>query len=221
MSTNKITYLDGIRLHRAIVAGIREVIARQDYLNKINVFPVPDRDTGTNLALTMNAIIEGTYTFYKPEINQLLEQVADSALNGARGNSGAIFAQFFQGFSEGAHDTHKQMTTRNFVSAIATGVNFAHRALSQPQEGTILTVMRDFSDELTRQQLTNDDIDFVTLFERGLKVAQTSLEKTTKQLKSLRKAGVVDAGAQGLVDFLNGIYQFMLNGAIDSLTAQE
>ncbi len=221
MSSNKITYLDGIRLHRAIVAGIREVIARQDYLNKINVFPVPDRDTGTNLALTMNAIIEGTYAFHKPEINHLLEQVADSALNGARGNSGAIFAQFFQGFSEGAAGVHEKMTTRNFVSAITTGVNFAHRALSQPQEGTILTVMRDFSNELTHQQLTDDDIDFVTLIERSLKVAQISLEKTTKQLKSLRKAGVVDAGAQGLVDFLNGIYEFMLNGAIDNLTAQE
>ena len=86
----KIAYLDGVRLHRALVAGIREVIARQDYLNKINVFPVPDRDTGTNMALTLNAIIEGTYTFYKPQINQLLERVADSALNGARGNSGAM-----------------------------------------------------------------------------------------------------------------------------------
>ena len=116
--TTKIAYLDGIRLHRALVAGIREVIARQDYLNKINVFPVPDRDTGTNMALTMNAIIEGTYTFYKPDINHLLERVADCALNGSRGNSGAIFAQFFLGFSEGAKNVEKKMYTKHFVSAI-------------------------------------------------------------------------------------------------------
>jgi DegV family protein with EDD domain len=216
-TTNKITYLDGIRLHRALVAGIREVIARQDYLNKINVFPVPDRDTGTNMALTLNAVIEGTYTFYKPEINHLLERVADSALNGARGNSGAILAQFFQGFSEGAQDVHKKMTTRNFVSAVAMGVNFAHRALSQPQEGTILTVMRDFSDEMTRQQLENDDIDFVVLVARGLESAQVSLQRTSQQIKALRKAGVVDAGAQGLVDLIRGIYEFIVDGSIDDL----
>ncbi len=217
ITTNKIAYLDGVRLHRALVAGIREVIARQDYLNMINVYPVPDRDTGTNMALTLNAIIEGTYTFYKPEINNLLERVADSALNGARGNSGAILAQFFQGFSEGSKNVHKKMTTRNFVAAIATGVNFAHRALSQPQEGTILTVLRDFSDELTRQQLDNDEIDFVELFKQGLNSAQISLQRTSQQIKSLRKAGVVDAGAQGLVDFLRGIYEFILDGSIDDL----
>lgn len=218
--TSKIAYLDGIRLHRALVAGIREVIARQDYLNKINVFPVPDRDTGTNMALTLNAVIEGTYTFYKPDINALLERVADSALNGARGNSGAILAQFFQGFSEGSKNVRKKMTTKNFVTAIATGVNAAHKALSHPKEGTILTVMRDFSNALTQQQLENDDIDFVDLFKKGLEEAQHSLDNTVNQLKSLKKAGVVDAGAQGLVDFLNGIYQFVSSGSIDDLKAE-
>lgn len=214
---NKIIYLDGIRLHRALVAGIRAVIARQDYLNKINVFPVPDRDTGTNMALTLNAIIEGTYTFYKSDINKLLERVADCALNGARGNSGAILAQFFQGLSEGSLDVHKKMTTKHFVSAITTGVNFAHRALSQPQEGTILTVLRDFCDELTHRQLSQDDIDFIQLFAFGLERANTSLQKTTKQIDSLRKADVVDAGAQGIVDFLNGIYTFIVTGSIKDL----
>src|SRR3990167_982466 len=116
---NKITYLDGTRLHRALVAGIRQVISRQEYLNKINVFPVADRDTGTNMALTLNAIIEATYTNQKPTIHELLETVADAALNGARGNSGAILAQFFQGLSEGAKTVDKNMTTKNFVAAIA------------------------------------------------------------------------------------------------------
>lgn len=213
----KIAYLDGVRLHRAFVAGIREVISRQDYLNKINVFPVPDRDTGTNMALTLNAIIEGTYTFHKPEINQLLDRIADSALNGARGNSGAILAQFFLGFSEGAKTVDSKMSTKQFVSAINTAMNYAHRALSQPQEGTILTVMRDLADEFTRQQLSHDDIDFVELFEAGLNAAKASVQRTMQQLKHLRKAGVVDAGAQGFVDFLSGIYEFILNGSIDDL----
>lgn len=104
----KISYLDGVRLHRALIAGIRQVISRQEYINKINVFPVPDRDTGTNMALTLNAIIEGTYTRQRPKISELLEIVADSALNGARGNSGAILAQFFQGVYEGGKHVEKK-----------------------------------------------------------------------------------------------------------------
>jgi len=220
---NKITYLDGARLHRALVAGIRQVISRQDYLNEINVFPVPDRDTGTNMALTLNAIIEGTYTIEgsnsssKLEIKGLLETVADSALNGARGNSGAILAQFFYGLSEGAQTTNSKLSTKNFVAAISTGANYAHKALSEPKEGTILTILRDFSDELTHHQLDQDECDFLSLMEAGIKKAERSLANTTNQLKALKKAGVVDAGAQGFVDFLNGIYEFILNGSIKDL----
>ena len=159
----KIVYLDGTRLYRAIVAGIRQVISKQEYLNSINVFPVPDRDTGTNMALTLNAILEGTYSYRSATIHELLDNVANSALNGARGNSGAILAQFFQGLSEGAKTVDRHMTTKNFVAAIATAVNFAHKALSQPKEGTILTILRDFSDEITHQQLANNELDFVDL----------------------------------------------------------
>lgn len=217
MSRHKITYLDGTRLYRAIVAGIRQVISKQEYLNNINVFPVPDRDTGTNMALTLNAILEATYSFQRVTIHQLLEQVADAALNGARGNSGAILAQFFQGFSEGAKTVDKHMTTKNFVAAIATAVNYAHKALSQPKEGTILTTLRDFSDEITHQQLSNNELDFVDLLYHGIARAQISLKHTSVQLKELKKAGVVDAGAQGFVEFLTGIYQFVDTGSIKQL----
>lgn len=213
----KIIYLDGTRLYRAIVAGIRQVISKQEYLNNINVFPVPDRDTGTNMALTLNAILEGTYARRSITIHALLESVANSALNGARGNSGAILAQFFQGLSEGAKTVNKVMTTKNFVAAIATAVNFAHKALSQPKEGTILTILRDFSDEITHQQLDNNELDFVDLLYCGIQRANKSLQHTTIQLKELKNAGVVDAGAQGFVEFLNGIYQFVVNGSIKQL----
>ncbi|HLB57541.1 MAG TPA: DAK2 domain-containing protein, partial [Gammaproteobacteria bacterium] len=114
----KIVYLDGTRLYSAIVAGIRQVISKQEYLNNINVFPVPDRDTGTNMALTLNAILEGTYSRRSTTIHELLDNVANAALNGARGNSGAILAQFFQGLSEGAKTVERTMTTQNFVAAI-------------------------------------------------------------------------------------------------------
>ena len=214
---SKIVYLDGTRLYRAIVAGIRQVISKQEYLNNINVFPVPDRDTGTNMALTLNAILEGTYARRSITIHQLLESVANAALNGARGNSGAILAQFFQGLSEGAKTVNKVMTTKNFVAAIATAVNYAHKALSQPKEGTILTVIRDFSDEITHQQLENNELDFVDLLYCGIQRANKSLQHTTIQLKELKNAGVVDAGAQGFVEFLNGIYHFIVSGSIKQL----
>src|SRR3990167_2123581 len=204
-------------LYRAIVAGIRQVISKQEYLNSINVFPVPDRDTGTNMALTLNAILEGTYARRSITIHELLESVANSALNGARGNSGAILAQFFQGLSEGAKTVNKVMTTKNFVAAIATAVNFAHKALSQPKEGTILTILRDFSDEIMHQQLENNELDFVDLLYCGIQRAKKSLQHTTIQLKELKSAGVVDAGAQGFVEFLGGIYQFVVNGSIKQL----
>ncbi|MCX7120743.1 MAG: DegV family EDD domain-containing protein [Gammaproteobacteria bacterium] len=215
--SSKIIYLDGTRLYRAIVAGIRQVISKQEYLNSINVFPVPDRDTGTNMALTLNAILEGTYARRSITIHELLESVANSALNGARGNSGAILAQFFQGLSEGAKTVNKVMTTKNFVAAIATAVNYAHKALSQPKEGTILTILRDFSDEITHQQLENNELDFVDLLYCGIQRAKKALQHTTMQLKELKNAGVVDAGAQGFVEFLNGIYQFVVNGSIKQL----
>lgn len=215
--TAKITYLDGTRLYRAIVAGIRQVISKQEYLNNINVFPVPDRDTGTNMALTLNAILEGTYSHHSAHIHELLGAVADCALNGARGNSGAILAQFFQGLSEGAKTVDRHMTTQNFVAAIATAVNCAHKALSEPKEGTILTVLRDFSDEITHQQLSNNEMDFVDLLARGIERAKQSLAHTSVQLKELKKAGVVDAGAQGFVEFLNGIYRFVTTGSIKRL----
>src|SRR3990167_7740778 len=204
-------------LYRAIVAGIRQVISKQEYLNSINVFPVPDRDTGTNMALTLNAILEGTYARRSITIHELLESVANSALNGARGNSGAILAQFFQGLSEGAKTVNKVMTTKNFVAAIGTAVNFAHKALSQPKEGTILTILRDFSDEIMHQQLENNELDFVDLLYCGIQRAKKSLQHTSQQLKELKSAGVVDAGAQGFVEFLNGIYQFVLTGSIKEL----
>lgn len=213
----KITYLDGVRLYRAIVAGIRQVISQQEYLNNINVFPVPDRDTGTNMALTLNSVLEGTYSHDNRNIHELLDNVANAALNGARGNSGAILAQFFQGLSEGAQMVEKKMTTKNFVAAISTAVNHAHKALSQPKEGTILTILRDFSDEITHQQLANNELDFVDLFNSGITRAKKSLKQTAFQLKEMKKAGVVDAGAQGFVEFLNGIYAFIMNGSIKQL----
>jgi hypothetical protein len=213
---NKITYLDATRWYRALIAGIRHVISRQDYLNNINVFPVPDRDTGTNLALTLNAIIEGTYAAPKSSIQQLFNTIADSAISGARGNSGAIIAQFFQGMANGAQSIGKKMEASHFALAVQSGVDCSYAALSEPKEGTILTTLRAFSERI-RMSLEEQCQDFVTLLHNGLEAAYDALQKTTKQLSELQKAHVVDAGAQGFVDLLQGIYDFIHHGSLDDI----
>jgi uncharacterized protein len=211
-TVNKITYLDGARLHRALVAGIQEVISRQDYLNRINVFPVPDRDTGTNMALTLNTVIEETSDNVPSNISEMLENVADAALNGARGNSGAILAQFFQGLSDGAEGVEK-MTLANFVRAVNKGVTSSHQALSEPKEGTILTVLSAFGNALKTQLASGAD-DFIQLLEPSIQKADEALAETANQLKEMRKAKVVDAGAQGFVDLLHGVFDFIRNGRV-------
>ena len=144
---NKITYLDGTRLHRALVAGVNNVLSRQEYLNKINVFPVPDGDTGTNMAFTLTSILDSTKKNISPRVDDMLAHIADAALDGARGNSGGILAQFFQGLSDGAAGVDK-MTPESFSKAIQFGAEYARGALAEPKEGTILTVLTDFSNHL-------------------------------------------------------------------------
>ena len=139
--------LNGVELYRAIVAGIQKVVADQDHLNKINVFPVPDGDTGTNMAFTMTTIIDKTSSNVDSRIDNMLESVADAALDGARGNSGAILAQFFQGFSDGSIGL-SDIDIIGFASAIKKGSEYAREALLEPKEGTILTVIHDFSSSL-------------------------------------------------------------------------
>lgn len=213
---NKITYLDGQRWYRALHAGIRHVIARQQHLNNINVFPVPDRDTGTNMALTLSAVIDSTYAAPKNNIGQLLAIVADAALCGARGNSGAIIAQFFHGIATATQHVDKKMELSDFINAVNQGMKHSYTALSEPKEGTILTVIKDFAAHLN-ERLHEKKLDFISLLHSGLEAANCSLQSTTQHLKELKKARVVDAGAQGFVDLLQGIYEFIHSGSIDEL----
>jgi len=206
-----VQYLDGIRLYRTIVAGIRKVVTRKDYLNKINVFPVPDADTGTNLAYTLLTIEEGMSGKAHSNINQMSASIADSALDGARGNSGAILAQFLIGFSEGLKDK-VQINVQQFSEAAIMGRDFAYDALADPVEGTMVTVISDWADALV--ELSDHVVDFVELFNKALTVAQQSLLDTPKKLAVLAKAKVVDAGGQGFVDLLEGIKDYVESGTI-------
>lgn len=208
-----IGYLDGYRLHRALQAGIQRVISRQEHLNRINVFPVADGDTGTNIALTLSAVLAGVSNRLDRHVGNLLNALADAALDGARGNSGAILAQFFQGLSDGA-TALRMLSVKRFTRAVRLGADYAREAIAEPKEGTLLTVLTDFAVSLEAQLATAEVRDLVELLEHGLAAAERSLAGTTQQLDALRRAGVVDAGAAGFVELLRGIVEFINSGSL-------
>jgi DegV family protein with EDD domain len=214
----KIRYLNGRRLSNAIVAATQRIRERQEYLNKINVFPVPDGDTGTNMVLTMQHVADSAATNEAESIEKASQDIADSALAGARGNSGAILAQFFQGLAENL--TGKvRVTTKEFAEAARQSVANAYEAMSDPREGTILTVISDWAEKIDEQ--SHKLADFTELLHVGLHEAKESLRRTPEKLKVLAKAGVVDAGAQGFVHLLEGVINFIESGKIEHILERE
>jgi hypothetical protein len=205
--------LDGDSLASALQSGIHRVIGEQETLNRINVFPVADGDTGTNLSLSLGAAL-GTLTAPgQKHLGHMLASIADALLDGARGNSGAIVAQFFQGLSDSAGETGL-FSTRSFSEAVSLGNEYAHDALADPKEGTILSVIAVFDRSLRKQIGKNGEQDFGALFETAIAEAQRALAKTQEQLDVLRKAGVVDAGAMGFVVMLEGMAEFIIHGRV-------
>ncbi len=202
--------LSGYGLRRALLAGIARVIARRDEINRINVFPVPDGDTGTNMAFTLAAVMGAIEPRRQGHAGELLRRAASEAIDGARGNSGAILAQFFQGLSEPLVSA-RRLTAESLAAAAAAGSQQARDALAEPREGTILSVIHAFSSEWSRQVQAGTR-DFRSGFTAALERARTALRETPQQLQVLRDAGVVDAGALGFVDMLEGIEDYIRTG---------
>ena len=200
-----------LALRRALIAGMRRVISRREALNRINVFPVPDGDTGSNLAFTLRTVLSGSLSRRNRSAAELLRSVAADAVDGARGNSGAILAQFFAGLSESVGDA-AQLSAARLARAAVIASEQARGALSQPKEGTILSVIRAFADALQAPA-----VDLKLWFGRALDSARQALADTPKQLAVLRQAGVVDAGGQGFVDLLEGIQDYILQRRVDPL----
>lgn len=196
-------YLNTRRLQRAMQAGVAYVAKQREHINKINVFPVADGDTGTNLMFTMTAL-EGVNLHTFNSLQEYTQQLARAAVDGARGNSGAIFAQFLQGMHEGLiSTTGNRLNGIALADAFGNAAKIARQAMAKPVKGTMLTVMRAFADAFRKQARAGDSLD--RIFLSAYRVAQTALDQTPEQLQVLKEAGVVDAGAQGFVDFLTGI----------------
>jgi uncharacterized protein len=196
--------MDGRRLYYTFIAGARKVIEHQVELNKINVFPVNDGDTGTNLASTIRAVIDSLHPHRSYKITA--DRIAETTLVNARGNSGIIFAQFLYGMSTETGN-FKTITISQFAESIKKSVRYIYDAVANPIEGTMLTVIKDWANYIYDNR--NRIKDFNQLFISSLDVLNKSLIATKSKLAVLKRANVVDAGARGFVLFVEGIIDFI------------
>jgi len=209
-------YLDGDAFAVALTSGIHRVLAEQELLNRINVFPVADSDTGTNLSLSLGSVLRVLGTPGEKHLGTMLAAVADTLLDSARGNSGAILAQFFQGMSDSAGEITR-FTTYTFSKAAALGNEYAHDALSKPREGTILSVIAAFAESITHQVNAVREGDFPAVLSSAMQRVEEALANTPNQLDVLRKAGVVDAGAKGFAELVSGMEGYLRDGTIEPM----
>ncbi|MFZ4463806.1 MAG: DegV family protein [Bacteroidales bacterium] len=209
MENLKVTEINGMQLYYSFISGAQRIFENQKLLNKINVFPVADADTGTNLASTMRSIVNSA----EPQNNLKLTAVAlaDAALVGARGNSGIIFAQFLYGFSNEIKD-EETLTVSAFAEYMNKAVRYAYEAIANPVEGTMISVIKDWAEYIYLLKDKFDD--FLKLLLDGLLKATESLKLTTTRMAALAKANVVDAGAKGFVVFLEGMFDYFKNGQV-------
>ncbi|RAK04942.1 hypothetical protein C8C77_13727 [Halanaerobium saccharolyticum] len=208
----KITYLDGKRLYYAFLSGAKEVIANKKELNRINLFPVADGDTGSNLSRTLDVVKNEAVK--DSSLCVTLDSMGEAALKGAIGNSGIIFAQFINGLKNNI-DCEDSINLNKFVQAVENAVNYTYQGINNPVEGTILTVMKDWSEAL--KNLKNKSSDFAEVMEESLETACVSLTNTKTQLEILRQANVVDSGARAFVLFLEGVVDFIKSGDLRDL----
>ena len=199
-SQNSLVQMDGRNLYYTFIAGARKVIEHQVELNKINVFPVNDGDTGTNLASTIRSAVESLLPHRSFKIT--VDRIAEATLMNARGNSGIIFAQFFYGLSLEIGE-FKTITLKQFAESVMRSVRYVYEAVSNPQEGTILTVIRDWAEYLNSSW--HKFTDFNHLLLSSYDILKNSLQETRTKLKVLAANNVVDAGAKGFVLFVEGI----------------
>jgi fatty acid kinase/fatty acid kinase fatty acid binding subunit len=202
--------LDAEQLFGAFSVGLAALRDRQDYLNRINVFPVADGDTGTNIVATLTYALELAHV--AASAGETASSIAEAALVGARGNSGIIFAQFLGGLAEGLGDAPR-VSAERLVEAAAIGSRRGYEAVAEPKEGTILSVMRVWAEALRREVAVSGSI--AELLRRAAPALTESLEGTREMLPELATAGVVDAGASGFVDFLAGVGRF-LDGTVSA-----
>ncbi len=208
----KIYNIDAKLLFRMFGQSALVLNENKEAVDKLNVFPVPDGDTGTNMALTLSKAIEDISALQDPSLSVLVNTMSKGCLMGARGNSGVILSQIFRGFAKYAENL-EEISVRDFAYALDGSAKTAYNAVLKPVEGTILTVIKDVAAEAI--EIADDDIDFEEFFAKILAKGRVSLENTPNLLKPLKEAGVVDAGGMGLLYILSGFSEAVEGKAVD------
>jgi uncharacterized protein len=205
------TYIDGILLKELAMGGVLWLERNKERVNQLNVFPVPDGDTGTNMMLTMRGAWEKIATIDEPHVGKLSKAFADGALRSARGNSGVILSQIWAGIAK-ALDGHEMLTAPLLMEASISAVDWAYRAVEKPVEGTILTVARAIKEAVVTR--AKNETDLVAMLKIMVFAGRAALRKTPDMLPLLKKAGVVDSGGQGLVYIFEGMLRAICNKAL-------
>ncbi len=199
--------INGATFRKMIIAGAGLLEQNKKYVDSLNVFPVPDGDTGTNMFLTMKSAVNELSKCINNNLDSLSEAFSKGALKGARGNSGVITSQIFKGFcSETAKCS--EITTKIFARAMQEGANIAYKAVTKPKEGTILTVIRVMAENAVNVAKKCDD--FEVFLKKVLDTGEEILKQTPEMLPVLKKAGVVDAGGRGIIVIFTGFYKLLI-----------
>jgi DAK2 domain fusion protein YloV len=204
-----IEFIDSKQFKNMFIASANYLESKKDYCNELNVFPVPDGDTGTNMSLTVIAAIKEIDKVDSNNMAEVAKAISSGTLRGARGNSGVIVSQLFRGFAKevGQYD---KVDTVVYANALSKGVDTAYKAVMKPKEGTILTVAKEAANKAA--EICFETTDMLAFLEEVINHAEITLQKTPDMLPVLKEAGVVDAGGQGYLYILRGAYMALKNG---------
>ncbi len=198
--------INGTTFRNMVLAGVSLLEQNKEYIDSLNVFPVPDGDTGTNMFLTMKSAVGEINKCMNNDLASLSEAFAKGALRGARGNSGVITSQIFKGFCSVTKNC-KEITTKDFAKAMQEGATIAYKAVTKPKEGTILTVIRVMAENAVSLAKKHDDFD--VFFKKVIDTGEEILKQTPEMLPVLKKAGVVDSGGRGILVIFTGFQRFL------------
>lgn len=208
----EITSINSKLLARMFLAGAKNLDSKKDWINELNVFPVPDGDTGTNMTMTIMSAAKEVSSLTNPTMAELAKAISSGSLRGARGNSGVILSQLFRGFCKVIKE-YDEIDVTILCEACQKAVETAYKAVMKPKEGTILTVAKGAAEKAL--ELSDETEDVVTFVEDVIKQAEYVLDQTPEMLPVLKQAGVVDSGGQGLVQVLKGAYDALIGKEID------
>ena len=204
--------IDAKLLARMFLAGAKNLEVKKEWINELNVFPVPDGDTGTNMTLTIMSAVKEVNNLEDVQMTSLAKAISSGSLRGARGNSGVILSQLLRGFTKGIRDL-EELDAVALARAVDKGVETAYKAVMKPKEGTILTVARGVADKAL--ELAEDAENLQTFLEDVLEEGRRVLAKTPDMLPVLKEAGVVDSGGQGLMVVLEGAFDAFMGKEVD------